>query len=87
MSDDLTRSRLGQGKRMGGPTGGDIHGAGAGGSADLRNPHSSSHGKMRPLSAHAPDTGLASKIAAYNTSEMLDESLHQAPASKQAKEP
>ncbi len=75
MSEDLTSGYLGHGRRMGGPTGGDVFGAGAGSRSD-HEVHSRAEGIDQPILEHGADTGLAERIAAENARLMLNQEMH-----------
>jgi hypothetical protein len=77
MSEDLTAGSLGGSKRMGGPTGGDIQGAGAGGGGQFEHGvPSHARGVDKPISMDTKDSGMASRTIEENTAELINEEMH-----------
>lgn len=73
-SQDPTTGAMGASRRYGGPTGGDIGGAGAGGGGDFDwDAPDAAQGVDKPITEG--DTGLAAKVARENAQEMMEEDM------------
>lgn len=78
-TQDLTMADLGYGRHMGGPTGGDVVGAGAGGGGQMVSRADTACGVDKPFSDQE-DTGMARKTATDNVeAELREDSRHGKP--------